>query len=375
MKRYLHEKIAFIQHGTSHEHVLIVPGEKDSVIRHGRAKIYTVRAPLVSRAAQYRVLLRLRCVADILEQEKPDLLESADPYQLGWLAVACGRELRIPVVAFYHSHFAEAYVQPAARRFGQAFTEWAMDGARRYTANLYNRCAATLVPSPALAAELRTWGVANTRPADLGADMETFSSTPNDALATRAEMHLPIDRLLLLYVGRLAPEKNTHTLFEAFEILTSAQPGRFHLLVVGDGPQRQMLAALQAKTGAVTGLDYCTESSRLARIYRAADLFVHPGVLETFGLAALESQACGTPVVGIRGTRMDRIIFGGLASWAEENSARALAEAVERMSTLDLPALGKTVARESAARFSWPNIFRRLFAIYDETVANFTPPR
>ena len=59
----------------------------------------------------------------------------------------------------------------------------------------------------------------------------------------------------------------------------------------------------------VTWMRYCTDSFDLARYYRAADLFVHPGTQETFGLVALESQACGTPVVGIRGSYMDRIIL------------------------------------------------------------------
>ncbi len=78
-------------------------------------------------------------------------------------------------------------------------------------------------------------------------------------------------------------------------------------------------AGCRQRTGSVTWLQYCTDSLELARFYRAADLFVHPGVQETFGLMALESQACGTPVVGIRGSYMDRIIFRSQEPWAREN--------------------------------------------------------
>ena len=76
----------------------------------------------------------------------------------------------------------------------------------------------------------------------------------------------------------------------------------------------------------------------LARFYRAADLFVHPGVQETFGLVTLESQACGTPVVGIRGSYMDRIVFSDLGYWAAENRPESLAAAIEPMSRADLRA-------------------------------------
>ena len=69
-------------------------------------------------------------------------------------------------------------------------------------------------------------------------------------------------------------------------------------------------------------------------------LFI-PGVQETFGLVALESQACGTPVVGIRGSYMDRIICHDQKSWAQENSPEALADAIEDFSAKKLSTLGE----------------------------------
>ena len=94
-------------------------------------------------------------------------------------------------------------------------------------------------------------------------------------------------------------------------------------------PAREHLQNLQAATGAVTLaplLRRYRTSSR--RYYRAADLFVHPGVQETFGLVALESQACGTPVVGIAGSYMDRIIFNAQQRLGARELARALAQAI-----------------------------------------------
>ncbi len=85
VKRYLHEKINYIdRHASRDEHVLIVPGAKTNAESKWRSRVYTVRSPIVSRTAQYRALLNLRAVEEILEQEQPDVIESADPYQLGW---------------------------------------------------------------------------------------------------------------------------------------------------------------------------------------------------------------------------------------------------------------------------------------------------
>src|SRR2546429_1262542 len=127
VKRYLHEKIDYIErHAPRDEHVLIVPGPKTKVNTNRCSRVYTIRSPLVSRTAQYRALLNLRAVEEILEQENPDVIESGDPYQVGWKAVKVGRALRVPVIGFYHSHFPEAYVRNSARLLGKMATRRVM---------------------------------------------------------------------------------------------------------------------------------------------------------------------------------------------------------------------------------------------------------
>src|SRR4029453_1169473 len=104
--------------------------------------------------------------------------------------------------------------------------------------------------------------------------------------ATRVSLKIARQQKLLLYVGRLAREKNTQTLFRAFELLQGRRSGEFHLLIIGDGPQRKELRQLQSRSGGkdISWIQYCTDSADLARYYRAADLFFHPGVQEMFGL-------------------------------------------------------------------------------------------
>jgi len=366
VKRYVHEKIAYVQSGSEHEHVLIVPGEKTQVIESEQSRIYTIHSPLVSRAARYRLLINLRAIEQILERERPDLIESGDPYQVAWKAIASGDALRIPIVGFYHSHFPEAYVRSATRFLGRTAGEAMMDFARRYVCNLYNSFAATLVPSETLATVLRQWGVENLHAVNLGVDTEVFAPLPDDAAATRAELAIPNSSRLLLYVGRLAKDKNTATLFRAFEVLNEQATAKFHLLVIGDGPERMQLQETRSRFPNISWLPYCSESSQLARYYRAADLFVHPGTQETFGLVALESQACSTPVVGIRGSYMDRIILHGQESWAKENTAESLARTILAACECDLARQGAHAATLAQATLSWPRVFERLFCIYQE---------
>jgi alpha-1,6-mannosyltransferase len=230
--------------------------------------------------------------------------------------------------------------------------------------NLYNQFQATLVPSESLAQLLRDWGVDNVRPVSLGVNIDIFKPTPDDAMQTRDSLGIRRNQKLLLYVGRLAKEKNTETLFQSFDLLQARRPGDFHLLVVGDGSQRNHLEKLRARLGNISWIPYCTDSADLARYYRAADLFVHPGVQETFGLVALESQACGTPVVGIRGSYMDRIIFHEQELWAREDTPEALADAVEELSAKKLSIMGGNASQAAEELHSWPRVFEQLFCIY-----------
>lgn len=372
VKRYVHEKINYIQSRSEpDEHVLIVPGERTEVATAPRSRICSIRSPLLSRTSRYRALINLRAIEEVFERERPDLIEVGDPYQTAWKAIASGEALRIPVVGFYHSHFAEAYLRSSTKFLGRTATEMVMDLARRYVRALYNRFEATFVPSHDLGRVLTEWGVRNVHAVALGVNTEVFRPDIDDGQETRRALGIAPARTLLLYVGRLAPEKNVQTLFAAFELLAQRAPGRYHLLVIGDGPQRTGLQRLESLTASVTWMRYCADSSELARYYRAADLFVHPGVLETFGFVALESQACGTPVVGISGSYMDRIIFHDQMSWAQENTPEALAGAIASCAGARRAGLGETAARAAAERHAWPRVFDQLFSIYRDICANY----
>jgi alpha-1,6-mannosyltransferase len=351
VKRYLEEKRKYAV-ANGHQHLLIIPGDQSSCVETEGSRTYSIKSPLVSRTSRYRALLNLGAVQALLEKERPVVIESSDPYQLAWKAISSGQALRIPVVGFYHSHFPEAYLRTTSKFLGETATEIVMEVARTYVRALYNHFQATFVPSAALGQVLGKWGVENVILAELGIDTDIFR-TGKDRGATRTRMEIPAERFLLLYVGRLAHEKNVKTLFEAFEILN-------------DGPQREQLRDLSRSTKAVSWLRYISAQGELAAVYRAADLFVHPGVQETFGLVALEAQACGTPVVGIRGSYMDRIILSDQTHWAEENSPHSLANAILDSGKLDLATIGEAASQQVAKRYSWRRVFRQMFDIYGQ---------
>ncbi|MEO8350996.1 MAG: glycosyltransferase, partial [Chthoniobacteraceae bacterium] len=115
-------------------------------------------------------------------------------------------------------------------------------------------------------------------------------------------------------------------------------------------------------------------NARLAQFYRAANLFVHPGVQETFGLVALEAQACGKSVIGISGSYMDRIIHNDLTLWARQNSATALAAAITEASAIRAHHDPWALHNRIAERYSWFQVFRQQFELYREVIAHYRRP-
>jgi alpha-1,6-mannosyltransferase len=274
-------------------------------------------------------------------------------------------------VAFYHSHFSESELRPLEAWIGRTVAGLLVDLAGSYGRRLYNRFEMTLVPSPLLAGVLEGWGVANTCAVDLGVDADRFRPADEPKGAVRKRLGIPPGARVLLSVGRLAAEKNTRTLCEAFGILASRSTGEYHLLIAGEGLQRDLVAALREQTGAVTWRPFVDGADELLDFYHAADLFVHPGVKETFGLVTLEAQACGLPVLGIRGTTMDRLVCHDRSFWAQVNSPAAFASAVELAFQHDLPAMGAAARAEVIARFTWREVLARLFDVYRKVIHDY----
>ena len=233
VKRYIEEKRKYAN-ALGHEHLLIVPGKRTEKIETPGGKTFLIGSPLVSRTSRYRALFNLNAVEEVLEREKPDVIESSDPYQIAWKAIVSGEALRIPVVGFYHSHFPEAYLRTTMKYLGETATNVMMEVAKNYVRNLYNHFCKTFVPSAGLAQVLSDWGVENVVLCELGVDTAVFTRG-RDKFCTRNAFDIPKDCIVLLYVGRLAAEKNVKTLFRAFDLLCAEAPGRFHLFIVGDG--------------------------------------------------------------------------------------------------------------------------------------------
>jgi alpha-1,6-mannosyltransferase len=224
---------------------------------------------------------------------------------------------------------------------------------------------ATVVASRRLREALEGMGLRRLVTIPLGTDTELFQ--PADGReAVRAELGVPKEAMLLLYVGRLGNEKNLPALLQMVDRLLRAGSS-VHLAVAGDGERRDRVRRRARSGRGVSWLGYCTSTTRLAELYSAADLVVHAGTAETFGLSALEAQACGTRVLAVRGGGVDEAVEGENPTVLARSAAPDdLADGVRRVQSLGEGPEARIRRRERiVARFPVRRTFEALMRLYE----------
>lgn len=288
-------------------------------------------------------------VAPWLASFNPDVIHVVGPTSLGIAGLL--RAGNRPVVASYHTDlpgFAVRWGLSPLRAPLRRMLRWA-----------HNKADLTLAPSRATRDDLVRMGVRNVAVWSRGVDAQQFAPSRRSGEMRERLTAGRVDAPLLLYVGRLSPEKRCSLLRPLIDALPGAR-----LAIVGDGPSRASLEKAFARTPTVfTGW---LSGEQLAAAYASSDVFVFPGANETFGNVALEAMASGLPVVVPRsGGLLDHVVDGetGLLVEPEEPggfimAARWLLEdgAVRRR-------LGRT-ARRHACQRTWHATLDGLVDVY-----------
>jgi alpha-1,6-mannosyltransferase len=308
-----------------HEPVLIIPGARDSDEPTSQGRVITVYGPRVPFMGGYRVLLNKKRVAGLLAGLRPDALEVSDRTTLRWTG-RWARDRGIPAVMV--SHESVAALIP-----GQKIA----DALNRRTARRYDQ---VLCTTNWAAAEFGRIGAGNIVHAPLGVDLDTFTPT------SRIPEH---NGVLLVHCGRLSREKKPDRSLTTLATLRAAGlPVR--MIMAGDGPLRARLERRAAHEGLpVEFPGFVSDRTELARLLGSADVVIAPGPAETFGLAALEALACGTPVVVSAESALPEVVGDAGASVAGEDLASGVREVLGRPE-----AERRTTARARAERFGWP---------------------
>jgi 1,2-diacylglycerol 3-alpha-glucosyltransferase len=229
-----------------------------------------------------------------LESQHFDVVHIHTPFLAHYAGLRFARRTHVPVIATYHTFFEEYlhhYVPLLPRRLGRVL-------ARRFTRSQCAALDAIVAPSEPMRQWLRDYGV-DTRIEVIPTGLPADRFVPGDGASFRRSFGIPLDRPLLLYVGRVAHEKNIEFLLHSFVALRRSRPDAM-LAIAGEGPARAQLQSLARDLGIMQSLHfigYLNREHALADCYAAADVFVFASRTETQGLVLLEALAQGRPVV------------------------------------------------------------------------------
>ena len=314
-----------------HEVVQVVPGEAEVV----QPMPWGTRVLVPSTALPgtgYRVVTNVRRLERTLAALRPDRVEVHDRTTLRGLGAWASRH-GVPSLVVSHERLDVWLRQWLPRRapLGRA--------ADRSNAVLAASFDSVVCTTAWAAEEFSRLGVRNLRQVPLGVDLEGF----------RPRLHSTQQpELLLVLASRLSKEKRPELAVGAVRELVR-RGHRVRLLVAGDGPLRASLER-QSRDLPVTWLGFVPDRHELAALLAAADVALAPGPVETFGLAALEALACGTPVVVNRHSALPAVV--GDAGRASASSAWVFADCVEELLQVDEP-VRRAAARSRAEAFPW----------------------
>jgi 1,2-diacylglycerol 3-alpha-glucosyltransferase len=232
----------------------------------------------------------------MLKNKNFDLVHIHTPFIAHFTGLKIAKKLAVPVLETYHTFF-EDYLHH--------YLPWipkvaAKSLARFISKKQCNQLDAVIAPSKPMLDVLRSYGV--TTPAEvIATGLQASSFTEADGDQFRNKYQIPLNKQMLLYVGRVAHEKNIGFLLKVVRRLSVQQPDIL-LVITGEGPAESSLHEQVRVLGIeknVRFIGYLDRNTELNACYKAADIFVFASKSETQGLVLLEAMAQGTPVVAI----------------------------------------------------------------------------
>jgi glycosyltransferase involved in cell wall biosynthesis len=278
-------------------------------------------------------MMRIRHIhrlTDELRADDYDIIHIHTPFVAHYAGLKLARKLKLPVVATYHTFF-EEYLYNYIKWLPK---EWLRYVARRFSRTQCADLDALVVPSSAMQQVLLGYGVeAPLTILPTGLDMRVFEA--GDGVAFRQQHAIPAERPVMLFVGRVAFEKNIGFLLEVTAKLREHIPDIL-FLIAGEGPAEKGLQAQVKRNGLehnVRFVGYLSRDGGLQACYKAADVFVFASRTETQGLVLLEAMACGTPVVSTAVLGTKDIIGAGVGGLVAPESAEFFAAQVKNLLT------------------------------------------
>ncbi len=359
VKTYLLNKVDYINRNGSNdiEHLLILPSDTDKIENNGKSSFHFIKSPKIPFCDSYRGIISKKKIEDIIISVNPDIVEVGSPYMIPSWMKSIRKDKNFKIVAFYHADIEKTWLSIVKTDIER---ETIRKLARNYVKKTYNDMNLIIAPSEYVKKYLNDLGITNVSVVYLGLDSRIFSEDKID-LCFRERYNVGKKKIILLFVGRFSSEKRISKLLKLFNILDECYPEKYHLILVGGGPEEDKLLNITMKN--ITVVPYCTDKEKLARIYNSSDIFITASNSETFGLSLLEAQSCGLPVVAFNSGPIPEIVYK--KEFLADSDSQFI-QNIENVSKILSKKLRSEIRNFTIKNFSWDKTFSNLFKIYRE---------
>lgn len=295
-------------------------------------------------------------------KHKFDLIHTHTPFTLGFVGLRWGQSHGVPVVSTYHTLYDKyAHYIPF---FPKRYVRYKI---AKHTNFYYNSTDHVIVPSDAAQRWLRRHSVKT--PISVIPTGISQAATLERA-EIRAILGINPDQRMLLYVGRIAHEKNMETLFRAVSRAFDSDPSLVFWLV-GDGPMREECVHMAREMGIGDRVRFVGFVPRheVDQYYAAADLFVFASMTETQGLVVGEAMAHGLPPVVVSGGGASAAVADGENGIIVNNDANAMSAAILQILNHDVAyARISEMARKSMRGYTTAHMTQSVLEVYDQVL-------
>lgn len=301
-----------------------------------------------------------------------DIVHGHHPFVSGSLVLQYCRPRHIPILFTNHTRY-DLYFQAYLPFLPDAFGEVAM---RTYLPIFYRSCNLVIAPSQGVRSVLENLGVDS--PMEVipnGVDLVPFQNPlhPQD----RLQFAIPADQVLLIYVGRLSPEKNIAFLLRAFGGTAQAFDN-VHLMLVGDGPDKESLEEQVQQMGLTSRVTFtgAVPYPEIPGYLAIADAFVTASVTEVHPLSIIEAMAAGLPVLGIISPGVEDTIEDGVTGFLTIHELASFTAKMVRLVTehKNRRLMGKQ-AQQAAQQYDIRRTTQSMISVYERLMTASLKPK
>jgi len=356
---YHHEKLKWCS-SRGIENLVLYPARENNTVQVNGGTVRGIKSPGLGGSG-YSFFTRGKPLREIIASFNPDVIELGSGIVVPRMVRSAIKDT--PAFAYFHSNWPETIPMSVLGITGSQPRNLFRKLTTPLMYRAYRNLNAVMAASNYSVDCLKQAGIKKIEKIPLGTDPDVFHPSKRSEELRKA-LGVPYEGKVVLYMGRLAPEKGIQVLLKACPRLFREK--NLTVVIAGSGHwNKKVHKAAHRYSGRLKLISRVETKRYAAELMASADVFVSAGPLETFSLTTLEALACGTPVAACAQAAASELVTqaGGSSTYSPWNSGEALAEAI--LNAASATPEKKHSYRAFAEQYTWDACFEKVFRLYN----------